>query len=155
MVKGRKPGFFRSVLFSKVFLICTTVFLMVLLSLGGYAHMARRLTPSPSSYTQSLIYLQRSHDETVQRVHYYLIPAPSGQVRDALKDSLQADGYQWSDDSAPLWSMDSSGVEISMKHRPEIARALQHKAAATAMPLLDNALSGTIHCDPCLTQRIQ
>lgn len=148
MTKGRKPSAFRRVLSSKAFLISAAVLLIALVSLGGYMHVARRLTPSPSSYTHTLIYLQHSHDETVQRVHYYLIPAPPEQVRGALKGSLQADGYQWSDDGAPLWSMDSSWVDISMSHRPEVARVLQHKAAATATPLLDDALSqGVLSAD--------
>jgi hypothetical protein len=141
MAKRGKPSVFQSVLSSKAFLISAAVLLIALISLGGYAHRARRLTPNPGSYAQTLIYLQHSHNEQVQRVHYYLMPAPPEQVRDALKDSLQADGYQWIDDSAPLWSMDSSWVDISMRHRPEVALALQHKAAATAQPLLDEALS--------------
>lgn len=141
MAKGRKPSVFRRVLCSKAFLISLAVLLIVLVSLGSYVHMARRMTPSPSSYTHTLIYLQRNHDEMVQRVNYYLIPAPPEQVRDALQSSLQADGYQWSDDSAPLWSMDSSWVDISMSHRPEVRQALQQKVAAASAPLLDKALA--------------
>lgn len=141
MVKGGKPGIFRRLLSSKAFLISATVLLIVFVSIGSYAHVARRLTPTPSSYTRTLIYLQRSHHEMVQRVNYYLIPASPEQVSNALKDSLQADGYQWSDDSAPLWSMDASWVEISMKYSAEVAKALQQKAAATSSPLLDHALS--------------
>jgi hypothetical protein len=148
MAKGGKPSVFRRVLSSKVFLVAVAVLLIALLALDRYAHMARRLTPRPSRYTHTLIYLQHDRREMVRQVNYYLIPAPAVQVRDALKNSLQAGAFQWNEDGAPLWSMDSAWVEVSMRHRAEVARALRRKAAATAAPLLDNALSqGVVSAD--------
>lgn len=141
MALGGKPSVFRKMLSSKVFLVSVAVLLIVAVSLGRYVHGARRLTPSPSSYVRTRIYLQHSHDEMVQHVNYYLIPATPVQVRDALKSSLQGNDYRWNDDSAPLWSMDSAWVDISMRHRPEVALALQHEAAAKTIPLFDRALS--------------
>lgn len=100
-----------------------------------------------SAHVTSNIYLQRTQHVQTQTYFYYLIPAPPADVRDALKQRLEASrqrGYEWKDDSAALWTMDSSWVSTSMRHSDTAKRQIQALLTGAAHPVFDNALNAGV-----------
>ncbi|OZI30872.1 hypothetical protein CAL29_23155 [Bordetella genomosp. 10] len=114
--------------------------------IAGHAAPAPKDTET-SQYAKTEIWLQRSRDDYVVKASYYLVPAPPGQVKNALAKALAATGsgsYAWKDDSAPLWSMDATWIDVSRQAHPDVNRALEALAAGAVRDTLRQALAAGV-----------
>jgi hypothetical protein len=136
-----RPGVFNKLLPRKTWKRVALVLLLGAVAWAVHMTSPRAVAPRVSAYVARPMLMQHSRDEYAQELFYYLVPASPAQVRAALQAKLDGEGYAWADDSAPLDRLSSYWVNTTVRHRPEIRRALLDAHGVTSTPVLEEALA--------------